>query len=162
MSTFQLPTKLSGLTPRENVLDGVYRVLQGLDTDSTEFFESGMHPDCVMKIGDQVLKGRDSIYRENLAQISKMNTSHMITNERVAFNVDGTEAQVTARALTMHYPPGEGFNPEQINPGNNRYLVSSYYQMEMINTSGQEGLWQVKRWILLSTWAEGDPNVMAA
>lgn len=82
-----LPAKLSPpLSSREAITDAIYRAVVGLDTNDADLFNSALTDDGVLDLIGWVLEGREAIGSQCFDAVSKLDTTHFITNTRI--NVD--------------------------------------------------------------------------
>lgn len=144
-----LQSNLSGLTTREAIQDTLYRMLSALDVSDWALFESAFTPDAVFHLDDRVMDGLDAIKSGCFDVVSKLDTTHMISNIRIA-NTE-TTASVTATAMSQHYKKGQG------KTGGPYLLAGALYNIDMV----KEDLWKVKLWKMNVQWAEGDWSVVA-
>ncbi|KAK3068040.1 hypothetical protein LTR53_014696 [Teratosphaeriaceae sp. CCFEE 6253] len=150
------PITLSGLTPREAVLDALYRASLAFDTGSVALLHSALTPDAVFDLNGRVLTGIEAILAQSFAVVAKLDTTHFVTNPRVDLKDGGTEAAVTTGFLAQHYRLGTGGQGDAA-----RYLVGGVYLVDLVrDEEGEGGLWRARRWVIKSTWSEGDRGVM--
>lgn len=151
-----LPTSLSSLGVREAITDAVYRCVLGLDTDDKALFDSAFTPDASFDLNGNVMSGLDAIHTGCYDSVSKLDTTHFISNVRVNVRDDGdsTTASMTASALAQHYRRKQGTEA-----GATRLLTGSLYFLELVK-DGEDGLWKIKHWKLQLVWTEGDWGVM--
>ncbi|GLA61987.1 hypothetical protein AtubIFM55763_007203 [Aspergillus tubingensis] len=121
---------------REDIIDALNRAILGLDTADSRLFDSALFPESTVDLHGNVMNGLPNIYKDCYENISKMDTTHILSNIRVSM-VEGDEnkAKVTASALAQHYRPGEG------------------------NVHAGDGLWKLRNWVVKLTWTEGDWGV---
>ncbi|CAD6586383.1 MAG: hypothetical protein ASARMPRED_002521 [Alectoria sarmentosa] len=154
------PTSLSSLNVREAITDAIYRCVLGLDTDDQALFDSAFTPDASFDLNGTVMSGLDAIHTGCYDTVSKLDTTHFISNVRV--NVRGgdddgdstTTASMTASALAQHYRRKQGTEA-----GATRLLTGSLYFLDLVK-DGEDGLWKIKHWRLQLVWTEGDWGVM--
>ena len=153
MSIKSLPAVLSpSLTDREAVADALYRCVGGLDTADSALFNSAFTGDAVFDLNGTIMDGLDAINEQCYASVSKLDTTHFLTNVRI--NVVDDKAEVTCSALAQHYRPGQGMQA-----GASRMLAGSLYWVDLVK-DGTDGLWKMKYWKLKPTWGEGDWGVV--
>lgn len=150
-SAASLPAVLSpALSDREAVADALYRCVNGLDTGDLALFDSAFIEDASFCVNGRTSKGFDAIHSECFSLVSRLDTTHFITNLRV--NIDGNKAKLTASALSQHFRLHKGMEPDQT-----RLLAGSLYWADLV----KEGeLWKIEIIQMKSTWAEGDWSVM--
>ncbi|KAK3109276.1 hypothetical protein LTR53_017643 [Teratosphaeriaceae sp. CCFEE 6253] len=149
------PITLSGLTPREAVLDALYRASLAFDTGSAALLHSALTPDAVLDLNGRVLTGIEAILAQSFDVVAKLDTTHFVTNPRVELKAGGMEAAVTTGFLAQHYRQGTGAKGDAA-----RYLVGGVYFVDLVRDEEDGGLWRAKRWIIKSTWSEGDRGVI--
>lgn len=150
-----LPATLSpALTGRDAIADVLYRLVLGLDTNNKELFDSAFIADSTFAINGRVSEGLPAIHTDCFEPISKLDTTHFITNIRTTVDESGSKAAVTASALAQHYRGGKGLEPSQT-----RLLAGSLYYADLVKDE-TSGLWKVKDFKMQSTWAEGDWGVL--
>ncbi|OOF91940.1 hypothetical protein ASPCADRAFT_210834 [Aspergillus carbonarius ITEM 5010] len=149
--TLQAPS----LDAREAIVDALYRTVLSFDTGDVALFNSAFYPDATFTLGDNVMKGRQSIHDNSFVNIAKLDTTHFINNVRVSL-VDGTEnkATITASALAQHYRAGEGNKPDAT-----RLMSGALYFVDVEKDEG-DGLWKVRNWVMKLVWTEGDWAVL--
>ena len=150
-----LPASLPSLGVREAITDAIYRCVLGLDTDDKALFDSAFTPDASFDLNGKVMSGLDAIHTGCYDPISRLDTTHFISNVRVNVREDGdSTASMTASALAQHYRHKQGTEP-----GATRFLTGGLYFLELVK-DGQDGLWKIKHWKLQPVWTEGDRGVM--
>lgn len=155
MTIPNLPATLSpALTPREAITDAVYRFALALDTGDLALFDSAFLPDSTFEINGKVISGLPALHTDCFEPISKLDTSHFITNVRVNIAESGTEAALTASVLSQHYRGGKGMETDQ-----KSLMAGSVYYVDLVK-DGEGELWRIKALQLSSDWVEGDWAVM--
>ncbi|KAL2812002.1 hypothetical protein BJX63DRAFT_397866 [Aspergillus granulosus] len=157
-----LPARLSPvLTGREAITDAIHRFLTGLDTSDKSLFESSLTETATLNINGTVTEGLTSIITDRYGFISKLDTTHSLTNVRIHVEEGGNRASATANALSQHYRPGEGMQG-----GKDALLLGSLFWVELVRDEGEQGtegeFWRIQHFLLKSTWAEGEWGVMKA
>ena len=149
-----LPTSLSSLGVREAITDALYRGVLGLDTNDKALFDSAFTQDASFDLNGSVMSGLEAIHTGCYDTISKLDTTHFISNVRVNVRDGDSTASMTTSALAQHYPHKQGTEP-----GAKRLLTGSLYFLELVKDD-KDGLWRIKDWKLQLIWAEGDWGVM--
>ncbi|TKA73911.1 hypothetical protein B0A55_05045 [Friedmanniomyces simplex] len=149
------PIALAGLTTRDSIVDAVYRGTLAFDTGDATLLESAMTDDAVLETGGMALEGMGTIRAKLSDLISKLDTTHFVTNLRVDIQDGEAAAHVTANFLAQHYREGQGVQPDAT-----RYLVGGVYLIDMVKDE-KDGLWKSKYWKVKPTWSEGDRGVMS-
>ncbi|KGO75581.1 hypothetical protein PITC_098640 [Penicillium italicum] len=153
MSIPALPASLTpALSDREAVADALYRGVIAFDTADDALFKSALTEDAVLVLNGTVMEGYDAIYSQCYANVSKMDTTHFLTNMRINITEE-SKAQVSCSALAQHYRDGEGMKP-----GSDFLLAGGLYTVELVKDAG-DGLWKIKHWTLKTTWGQGDRSV---
>ncbi|KAL6243088.1 hypothetical protein RBB50_010188 [Rhinocladiella similis] len=146
-----IPHKIHSLTTRESVVDALYRVVQGIDTNDRALFQSATTEDVTME-----MPGVGSISGEGIEKmftgVGPMDTTHAISNVRVNVEEGASTATLTAYAVAQHFKAGEGFDPTSPN-----LLAGAIYTLTLVNDGG---LWKVKKWVADFKWRQGDPSIM--
>lgn len=150
------PITLTNLTPREAVVDALYRAVEGLDSNDAAMFESAWAKDnpCFVR-GDTVWEGMENINKNLFSLVSTMDTHHTIGNARVVIKEDGNTAYMTTYALAQHHRGGEGMDPTK-----KGLLGGTTYYVDLVKDS-DDGLWKMKKWALKLNWCDGDLSVVA-
>ena len=130
----------------------------GLDTGDTLLFDSAWVADgCTFDLNGTVLSGLDAIHSDCYNHISKLDTTHTVSNIRI--NVEegdnAKEASMTATGVAQHYREGEGLKPDAP-----RLLAGSQYMLDLVK-DGKDGVWRIKHMKLKIVWAEGDWTIVA-
>lgn len=150
-----LPAVLSpALTGRDAIADALYRLVLGLDTNNKELFDSAFTQTASFTINERVSEGLPAIHTDCFDRISKMDTTHFLTNIRINIADSGTKATATASALAQHYPGGKGLAPNQA-----RLLAGSLYYVDLVKDDASD-LWKVQDFKMEVSWKEGDSAVM--
>ncbi|PYH92968.1 hypothetical protein BO71DRAFT_400126 [Aspergillus ellipticus CBS 707.79] len=151
--SFQI--NIPSLSIREAIVDSLYRCVLGFDTADTNLFDSAFHQDATFEINDQVMTGLSAIHTGCYDNVSKLDTTHFLSNIRVTLT-DGSEtkATVTASALAQHYRPGQGNEPDT-----SRLLSGSLYFVG-VEKDEKEGLWKIRSFKMKLVWTEGDWGVI--
>jgi len=152
------PHTLTSLTPREAITDALYRAVIGFDSNDISIFNSAFAgEDVIFELNDghtRVVNGLSAIHTQVLDQVGPMDTTHMISNVRVAVKDGAGTASLTAYALAQHCPPGRGKEPD-----GPKFLVGGEYWIDLVRDEG-DGLWKIKKWVLNVIWRQGDASVM--
>lgn len=154
MSSFTaIPINITGLSDREAVHDTLSRCLEGFDTNNKELFVSAFDDteEGTFDLNGTEIKGLDNILSQTFASVGAMDTTHIVSSERIF--IEGDNARVTATAIANHFRPGEG--PD---PSTHGFLAGSTYEITLFRAA--DGLWKIKLWKLRIKWTSGDPSVM--
>lgn len=138
------------------VVEALYRFAAGLDLRDNNLLASAFSADAISdfrpagkKAGFEypVLEGRETIVAALLGSLSKIDTSHSISNPRVT--IDGDKASMDVLVEAQHLPA---------NDHSRHYLMKNRYDVELIR---QDKVWVIKRYIVDNIWRMGDPTVLA-
>jgi hypothetical protein len=153
-TSWSVPTTLNpALNDREGALDALYRAVGAFDQADDALLRSAFVDDAKFKLDDFVMDGLEEIKAKSYDNVSKLDTTHFITNPRVHVGEDGQTAKVSANALAQHYRPGTGKS------GNSpRFLTGSFYLLDVAKQG--DGLWKVTKWDMKVVWTEGDMKVL--
>lgn len=150
-----LPAVLSSLSTMEAITDALYRFVLGLDNADLTLFESAFAEDGVFEINGDVMQGMDTIRAKCYDRISKLDTTHFISNVRVDFKEGDSEASLTASSLAQHYRAKQGMVPNAT-----RLLSGALYSIKLIHDT-KSSLWKIKHCVARLIWAEGDWGVLS-
>lgn len=154
MSVPSLPITLKpDLNGREAIADAVYRGVLSFDLQDEALFKSSLTSDAILELNGTVMNDLEAITAQCYDPVSKLDTTHFVTNMRINILEEDSKAEVTCSALAQHYRDGEGMEP-----GTVPLLVGSLYWLDLIKDH-EDGLWKIKHWKLKSTWGQGDWGV---
>ena len=156
-----------GLSPREAAADAINRFVLALDLNDADIMRSAFTTDGVLdksglkKVigGDPgVENGIDEILEGALAYIGPMDSSHHVSNFRVKFDSDQTEADVICHVWAQHFKSGEGPDPSK-----REYILfgNIYYADVVKDGQGDDALWKIKHIGMHNLWCEGDIGIGA-
>lgn len=149
----KLQVQISPLSPRDAILDALYRAVLAFDTADFALLESAVMPDATFAMPMQEpIRGLAEVRAKVFDRVSAMNTLHLTTNHRVNIAADGTTAKLTCSTQAAHYRPGEG-----LKPGAQRFVSLALYDCDMVKDGD---LWKMKTWTLNLIAAEGDRGIM--
>ena len=148
------PQHLPSLSPREAITDAAYRGVLGLDTDDKALFDSAFTKDANFDLNGNVMSGLDAIHTGCFDSISKLDTTHFLSNVRVNVPDGSSKATMTCSALAQHYRRGQG---TAVNA--TRFLTGALYSFDMVEDR-EHGLWKIQNWSMKLTWTEGDMGVL--
>jgi hypothetical protein len=135
------PHTLTSLTPREAIVDALYRAIIGFDRNDVSIFNSAFAgEDVIFELhADErrIINGLSTIRTQVLDNVGPMDTTHMISNVRVNVNHGASNASLTAYALAQHCPPGKGREPDAP-----KYLVGGEYSIDLVGRGRlRSGYW---------------------
>lgn len=142
----------SSFSVKEAITDAIYRFVTGLDTGDLALFNSAFSEDACFNLNGDVMEGMEMIRSKCYEVISKLDTTHFITNIRVDLKEGELTASLTASALAQHYRQGQGMIP-----GATHLLVGSRYSVDLISDGA---FWRMKYCKIHLIWAEGDWDVI--
>ncbi len=148
------PIVLSSLSRREAIIDALYRIVLGLDTNDAAMFHSAMTQDMIFDLNGTVLAGLDVVDEKILRPIGPMETTHTISNVRVDAKDGADTATMTAYAMAQHCRQGEGSDP-----AGKKLMTGGLYYFDLVEDK-QDGLWKIKKWSVKLVWRDGDRSVM--
>lgn len=149
-----IPSLPATLTPvlssRDAIADTLYRCVLGLDTSDPALFDSAFTSTATFSINGKVSSGLPAIHTDCFDVISKLDTTHFVTNIRINIDDSGVKAAATASSLAQHYSGGKGLEPDQP-----RLLTGAQYYADLVKDEGS-GLWKIEVFKMTTSWAEGD------
>ncbi|CDM35751.1 hypothetical protein DTO013E5_9259 [Penicillium roqueforti] len=155
MTSFSLPAALTPtLSGRDAIADALYRCVLGLDTNDLALFDSAFTSTATFSIGDKTFSGLPAIHTDCFEVISKLDTTHFVTNIRINIADSGVKAAATASALAQHYRGGKGNEPDQP-----RLMSGAQYYADLVKDN-ESGLWKIEAFKMTLSWTEGDWGVM--
>ncbi|OJJ07705.1 hypothetical protein ASPVEDRAFT_202708 [Aspergillus versicolor CBS 583.65] len=145
---------LPGLSTREAIADVLHRAVLAFDTADRPLLISALMPDVVFNIDGAVMDGIDQVLSQGYDKVSKLDTSHIVSNVRINA-VDGESlASMTASVLSQHYRLGTGKVP-----GAEYFMAGSLYFIDAVKDE-TDGLWKIKNWTVKITWTIGNHQVI--
>lgn len=146
------PISLPSLNEREAIEDALYRCVLGFDTGDSGLLDSAFAPDATFEIMGNVMNGLSAIHAGSFDRISKLDTTHHLSNIRVNLeNLSNGIASVTASAMAQHYRLGEGNKPDT-----SRLLSGALYFVDVVK---DKEMWKIKSCKAKIIWTEGDWDV---
>lgn len=150
--SFLLPAKLSGaITEREAVADALYRAVLAFDQTDESLLLTALTEDVAAEMPGTSAKGIPEFKAAVFDRVSKLDTTHFISNVRVSFE-SATTAKLSASAMAQHVRPGKGFEP-----GLSKFTSGGLYLCELVKVGD---FWKIKDWKTNFVWVDGDPSVM--
>ncbi|KAL2871642.1 nuclear transport factor 2 family protein [Aspergillus lucknowensis] len=149
-----LPAVLSpALSDREAITDAIHRFPASPDTNDRALFESAFTRTATFEINGAVSEGLPALLTNCYSPLSRLDTTHFLTNVRVNIAGDNTTAAATAAALSQHYKGGKGMEA-----GQPALLVGSLYYVEFVKE--EDELWRMERFRMKTTWSDGDWGII--
>lgn len=139
------------------VVESLYRFAAGIDMRDNVLLASSFAVDAVSdfrpaaaKAGFEypVVEGRDNVVTALSNSLSGLDTTHTVSNPRVA--VDGDKAHLEALVEAQHVPASD---PEQ------HYMMKNRYDVELVR---QQDLWVIKRMTIDNVWCSGSLAVLGS
>lgn len=137
-------------------IDALYRFAAGIDTRNKDLLASSLAENAVQdfrpaaaKAGFDypVLEGKELIIEALSTSLKTLDTTHSVTNVRVA--IDGDRARIDALVEAQHVPTGDHAR---------HYMMKNRYDVELVR-SGDD--WLIERTIVDNVWRSGDPAVLS-
>lgn len=150
--SFALPAQLPGLSDREAIADAVYRAVLAFDTADEALLRSALTEDIVAEMAGQSVSGISGLKEAVFDRVSKLDTTHFISNVRVSIE-SATTAKLSCSALAQHVGSSRG-----LDPASSKYTSGGLYLCDMVKV---DGLWKIKTWKANFIWMDGDQSVMA-
>jgi hypothetical protein len=152
---WSLPASLSPpLDTRGAITDALYRFVVGLDTSDAALFDSAFTEDVRFEVNGRVTESLATVRTNCYGPVSRLDTTHFVTNVRVNVADAGLKASVSASVLAQHYRAGTGKEA-----GATRYMTGALYLADLVKDDA-DGLWKMNNLKMKSTWGEGDFGVL--
>jgi len=151
------PSLTSEAADKLAVIDALYRFAAGIDLRDKSLLSSALAENAVSdfrpaaaKAGFEypVIEGRDIIVAALTASLAKLDTTHSVTNPRVA--IDGDTARLDALVEAQHVSQDDHTL---------RYLMKNRYDVELARKG--DG-WVITRNTVDNVWRSGDISVLSA
>lgn len=148
-------TNIQETTDKLAVIDALYRFAAGIDLRDSELLSSAFAADAISDFGPAgkkagfelpVLEGRENIVAMLTGALSKIDTTHSVSNPRVTLNED--KAVLDALVEAQHLPSDDH---------SRHYLMKNRYDVELIK---QGEVWVIQRYTVDNVWLTGDPTVL--
>ncbi|KAH6656559.1 hypothetical protein BKA67DRAFT_552320 [Truncatella angustata] len=147
-----LPAELAGsLTEREAIADTLHRAVLAFDNADDALLLSAITEDISVEMLGFSAKGVAEIKAAVFDRVSKLDTTHFLSNIRVSIE-SATTAKVTCSALSQHVRPGKG-----LEPGSSKFTAGGMYLCDVVKVGS---LWKISAWKMNIVWTEGDQTVM--
>lgn len=162
-----IKAEMSSPSPRDEIVDALYRAVLGLDLNDLSLFTSAFSPDASTTFSMTFPNGQNvthasvaTIIQEIFEGIGPLDTTHFLTNVRVhgpTAGAGGARARVSSSALAQHFRPREGGNVSL--EGRTNLMSGSLYDVEL---KEEDGLWRITNWAMRVIWLEGDMGVLSS
>ena len=149
------PLTAERLADVHNVVDALYRFGAGQDCDDRTLFESAFAPDAVVDFSGPAgrfgvtlppFEGRDRITDTIMGTVASLDTTHTVTNPRVA--LAGERAELFALVEAQHLPKDDH---------GRHLLLKNFYSVSLRR---DRELWVIARMVIDNVWFTGDPSVL--
>lgn len=146
---------LQALIDRTEVIDALYRFGAGQDLHDRELFESAFAESAVLDFTQPArrlgvilppFEGRTAIADAVFGSVGSLDTTHSVTNPRVA--VDGDRASLFALVEAQHLPRSDH---------GRHLLLKNLYDVNCVRDGAR---WVIERMTIRNVWFEGDPAVL--
>ena len=137
------------------VIDALYRFAAGIDLRDNDLLSSSLAKDAISDFGPAgkkvgvefpILQGRENIVAMLTSALSKIDTTHSVSNPRV--KIDGDNAILDALVEAQHLPS---------NDHSRHYLMKNRYDVELVR---QGDVWVIQRVTIDNVWRTGDSAVL--
>lgn len=153
-----MPSKSKFVDPQDRaaIVDALYRFGAGMDQRDRALFESAFSPwasldlsGAARRLGFElpVIQGRDAITEAIMAEVSRVDTTHTITNPRIT-NYDGRRARLSALVEAQNLPRGDH---------SRHLLLKNIYTVALTK---QDEDWTIDALLIENLWLDGDPEVL--
>ncbi|KAI1174100.1 hypothetical protein F4777DRAFT_408863 [Nemania sp. FL0916] len=151
----KLPVAITHPSPEDRVAitDCIDRLVLGMDTNDAELFDSALAQNAQWVLHIKTLVGLQAIHEQCFdSDITKLDTTHYVTNMRIHVEDDGSKAAVTTLYEAHHYRGGRGAVS-----GSARYSTGGVYFMRLARDGDlAQGDWKITYVKLKPIWTEGD------
>lgn len=146
---------VAALVDRVEIIDALYRFAAGQDLQDRALFESAFAPEATLdftgparRLGASipVFEGRTAIADTVLGTVSRLHTTHTVTNPRVA--LDGDRATLFALVEAQHLLRDDH---------RRRLLLKNIYWVDLERWGEQ---WAIRSIRIDNVWLDGDPRVL--
>lgn len=150
------PSLAQDAADRLAVVEALYRFTAGIDLRDMELLASSLAENAVSdfrpaaaKAGFEYpgIEGRDVIVSALMTSLSTLDTTHSVSNPRVA--IDGDTARMNVLVEAQHVPRSD---PSR------HYLMKNRYDVELARTVD---VWVITRNTVDNVWRTGDPTVLS-
>lgn len=138
------------------VVEALYRFAAGIDRRDWNMLASSLSEDAVSDFGPAsakagfdypVIEGRETVIAALSGSLSRLHTSHTVSNPLVT--IDGDTARLDALVEAQHVP---------VNDPSRHYMMKNRYDVELAR---QGDVWVITRNTVDNIWRSGDVTVMA-
>jgi ketosteroid isomerase-like protein len=148
---------------RSEITDVLYRYAAAIDNGDLELLASALVEDVVIdpsRLGARIgieqspMRGRGVVAKSLMQMLGPLDTSHIVSNVRVA--VDGDTAIAQAYVMAQHFRPGEGARPRPERP---HILYVNKYEAALVRRAKT---WLISHITIDNAWADGDATAVFA
>jgi hypothetical protein len=138
------------------VVDALYRFAAGIDLNDRALLASALAENAISdfrpaaaKAGFEypVIQGREAIVTALSTSLSKLDTTHSVSNPRVS--VDGDKALLEALVEAQHVPR---------DATSRHYLMKNHYKVDLVRQGSD---WVIQRTVVDNIWCDGDLEVLS-
>lgn len=138
------------------VIDALYRFAAGIDFGDQTLLASALAENAISdfrpaaaKAGFEypVIEGREAIVTALSTSLSKLDTTHSVSNPRVT--VDGDKAFLEALVEAQHVPRDDN---------SRHYLMKNHYKVDLVRQGSD---WVIQRTVVDNIWRDGDLGVLS-
>lgn len=149
-------SKLVDPQDRAAIVDALYRFGAGMDQRDRALFESAFSPAASLDLSGAarrlgfelpVIQGREAITEAIMAEVSRVDTTHTITNPRIT-GYDGRRARLSALVEAQNLPRGDH---------SRHLLLKNIYTVDLTK---QDEDWTIDALLIENLWLDGDPEVL--
>jgi hypothetical protein len=150
------PSLTQDAADRLAVVEALYRFAAGIDLRDMELLASSLAENAVSdfrpaaakaRFEYPVIEGRDVIVSALTTSLSTLDTTHSVSNPRVA--IDGDTARMDVLVEAQHVPRSD---PSR------HYLMKNRYDVELARTGD---VWVITRHTVDNVWRTGDLTVLS-
>lgn len=138
------------------VVEALYRFAAGIDFRDQTLLASSLAENAISdfrpaaaKAGFEypVIEGRETIVAALSTSLSKLDTTHSVSNPRV--KVDGDKAFLEALVEAQHVPRDDT---------SRHYLMKNSYKVDLVRQGSD---WVIQRTVVDNIWRDGDQEVLS-
>lgn len=149
-------TKSVDSQDRADIVDALYRFAAGMDQRDRPLLESAFSADASLDLSGAarrlgfelpVIKGRQVITDILMEEVSRIDTSHTVTNPRIT-RFSGQRACLSALVEAQNLPRDDH---------SRHLLLKNVYTVDL---SRQDDHWTIDSLLIENLWLQGDPEVL--
>lgn len=139
------------LTPQAAIADALYRGCLAFDSNDESLLASALSSKPSFHGPGGAHTGLAEI-NTLLASVGPLDTQHITSNVRVAYEDGAQTAHMTAYGRNQHCPPGKGTDPTAP-----KFEAGVSYDCACVL---EDGVWKIEVWKMEILWTVGDRAVM--